>query len=220
MGLALLLALTLLTASCITGPVGPQLTEGPDPALQVVGCTHAAEHLVLTAGTRLDPACTYTGGIEISTSGVVLDCRGARIEAPATDPWSWGVLVHADASVPLSGIRLRNCVVSGFQTNVMIRRDGAEALDQDHEYDTPFSDIVIEDSQVIDAAKDGIYLEWGVTGVTIRHTEVARSAAVGIYISPGDTGNLIEHDQLHDNGFGDVKPEGFRSTWTAPRSTT
>ena len=203
------MALCVVATGCITGPVGPQLAADPDPVLQLVACSRAAEHLVLTTGTRLDPSCSYTGGIEISSSGVVLDCRGARIQAPPADPWSWGVLVHADASVPLSGIRLRNCVVSGFPTNVMIRRDGAESLDHDHEYDTPFSDIVIEDSQVLDAAKDGIYLEWGVTGVTIRHTEVARSAAVGIYISPGDTDNVVEHDHLHHNGFGDVKPEGL-----------
>src|SRR5262249_54099312 len=71
------------------------------------------------------------------------------------------------------------------------------------------SDIVIEDNQVLDATRDGFYLEWGVTGVTIRHNEVAGAAAVGIYVSPGDTGNRIEHNRLHHNGFGDVKPEGL-----------
>lgn len=205
-------ALTVLLAVLVTGCLVPPTVPGPSGPpgpVPTVGCDRAAEHLVLTTSVRLDARCAYTGGIEISTSGVTLDCRGAHVSAPPVDPWPWGVLVHADASVPLHDITVRNCTVSGFATDVMVRRDGAEELDEAHQYDTPFDRIRIEDNRILDATRDGIYLEWGVTGTAIRRNEVAGSAAVGLYFNPGATRNVVEGNRFHGNGFGDVRPDGL-----------
>ena len=99
----------------------------PAPGSTLIDCSRAAERVVLTASSHLDPACTYTGGFEIATSGVTLDCQGARIAGAATSG------SRASSSAPP---RASPCPTSpsaaarstGFLNSVRIMRDGYRIL--------------------------------------------------------------------------------------------
>ena len=54
----------------------------PGGGSTLIGCDRAAERIAVTADAHLDPSCTYTAGLDISTSGVTLDCQGAVIQSP------------------------------------------------------------------------------------------------------------------------------------------
>jgi hypothetical protein len=47
-----------------------------DPGSRLIGCERAAERVMVSVSSHLDPRCTYTGGFDLSTSGVVFDCLG------------------------------------------------------------------------------------------------------------------------------------------------
>lgn len=200
-------AVVLLAAAC-----GPGWGSPPDPTVagpvQQIGCDRAGDHLVLTGANRLDWSCTYTGGVEIASAGTSLDCAGATIAAPATEPTTYGIYVHAPEQVALHDVIVRDCTVRGFATNVMLRRLGAEQLDEAHEYDAASSAILLDRLHVEQAVTDGIYLDWGVTGVTIRDSDVTANGAVGVYLSPGVTRTFVVDNRLTGNGFGDVDPAG------------
>ena len=74
--LAVLVALGALMA-CKPTPL-----PAPGPSSVLAGCDRAAERIAITTDTHLDPSCTYTAGIDISTSNVTLDCQGATIQSP------------------------------------------------------------------------------------------------------------------------------------------
>lgn len=113
-----------------------------DPGSQLIGCDQAADRVTVTASAHLDPACIYAGGFDISTSGVVLDCRGAHVEDPEGDD-RIGILVSAPTTVALSDVTVRNCFVKGFLNNARVSREGFKSLVQGSEYDAPFSNITI-----------------------------------------------------------------------------
>jgi parallel beta-helix repeat protein len=48
-----------------------------------------------------------------------------------------------------------------------------------------------------------------VTGVTLRNLDISGSGSVGIYLEAGSKGTLVERNHVHDNGYGDVTPEGI-----------
>lgn len=179
----------------------------PEPGSQLAGCGQAGSVLVLTVDTHLDPACTYVGA-EIRTSGVTLDCLGARILAPAS-PGPRGILIASDASVPLSDVTVRNCEVEGPYTNsIRVTRDGFKTLAEGQEYLDGFSDIRIERSWLHDSRGSGIFVDGYVTGVTISEVEIVGAGSVGIYLEAGSKGSVIEDSTITDNGYADVTPEG------------
>ena len=97
------------------------------PAPPVVPCSSTDERTTLTASARLDPACVYTRGFDITASKVTLDCRGAVIDATGRGGGS-GIQVRAPADADLSRVTIRNCVVRGFLNSIRVTRDGFRAL--------------------------------------------------------------------------------------------
>ena len=58
--------------------------EPPPPPQQgsvLIGCDRADERVQVTQTSHLDPDCTYTLGVDITASGVTLDCQGAIIRS-------------------------------------------------------------------------------------------------------------------------------------------
>jgi hypothetical protein len=208
---ALVVAALVVAAGCVPPPpsntVDP-LTGSLDPGSQLIGCDRAAERLVVAGPTHLDPSCTYTRGIDISASDTVLDCRGARIEPGVADSDKQGIRIATPATVALTNVTVRNCIVDGFFNNLRIRREGFKDLVQGAEYDAPTSNILIENSHFTDSAASGVFVDGFVTGVTLRDVEVAGSGSVGIYLEAGSKDNVVEGSRIHHNGFGDVTPEG------------
>jgi Right handed beta helix region len=173
----------------------------------VVPCSSTDERTTLTAGARLDPACVYTRGFDITASKVTLDCRGAVIDATGRGGGS-GIEVHAPADADLSRITIRNCVVRGFLNSIRVTRDGFRALPAGHEYDHGIRDVVIEDSQVSGSRGVGIYVDGYVTRTTIRHTTITGAGSSGIYLEAGSADNVVIGNSIRDNGFRENGPGG------------
>src|SRR3954468_24779008 len=69
----------LLALGATPGGADPPPAARPGAPV-VLGCDRAAERVQVTASSVLDPACTYTAGVDIRASDVTLDCRGALIQ--------------------------------------------------------------------------------------------------------------------------------------------
>jgi Right handed beta helix region len=207
---AVVAVMLVVGAACVPphrdSPIDP-VVGALDPASRLLGCDHAAQRLVVAGPTHLDPSCTYTGGVDISTSGATLDCRGARIEAGpgAAGP---GILIDTPATAALADVTVRNCIVKGFSNNLRVRRSGFKDLVEGAEYDAATSGILIERSHFYDSAASGVFVDGFVTGVTLRDVEVSGSGSVGVYLEAGSKDNVVEDSTIHHNGFGAVTPEG------------
>lgn len=184
-------------------PIGT-VDEGSDR----IGCNKADNQIVVTVSSHLVPSCTYTRSIQITSSDVVLDCRGALIEKDPDVRDRLGIEIVAPADVALSNVTVRNCIVRGFSNNMRIRREGFKELTQGMEYDNAFSNIRVENSRFYDSEASGLFVDGYVTGVTLDGLEVARSGGVGVYLEAGSKDNVVQHSEIHHNGYRDVTPEG------------
>ena len=187
--------------------VGVVALAPPAPAAAAtVPCTNLDDVLVLTEDTELTPGCTYTGGIEIHTSDVTLDCRGAKIISDGPPGASRGILISSPVDVPLSGVTVRNCEVAGFLNDLKVTRDGFRTLPEGVEYDDGFSDIVVEDNVLRDSRGVGLFIDGYVEGVTVRRNLITRTGSSGIYLDTGSASNEIYDNDLVDNGYGENGP--------------
>src|SRR5512147_2993368 len=93
----------------------------PDPGSQLIDCSQADTRVDITVSSHLDPACTWTRGVRILASDVVLDCQGARLYGPDRQR---GIEISAPTDTALSNITVRNCQIEGFLNNIRITRDG------------------------------------------------------------------------------------------------
>ena len=206
---ALLLLVVGLLSACVPPfverPVEPRGTVSPGS--QLIGCDQADQRVVVTSDAHLDPACVYRAGFDITASDVEFDCRGARVE-DVDRTLRIGILVTAPADVPLSHIRVRNCVVKGFNNNMRVTREGFKQLARGAEYENGFQDIVLENNHLYSSRGSGIFVDGYVTGVTMRDMDIAGSGGVGIYLEAGSKGSTVEGNHLHRNGFAGTGPEG------------
>jgi parallel beta-helix repeat protein len=183
-----------------------RLAGDVDESSQLIGCDRAAERVNVTVTSHLDPSCTYTGGFDVTASNVVFDCRGARIETTTGD--GRGIGVRSPATVAQANVVVRNCVVKGFLNNIRVTRTGFKDLAPGSEYADASSNIVIENSHLYESRGSGLFVDGFVTDVTLRNLEIAGSGGVGIYLEAGSKDNVVESNHIHNNGFGDVVPEG------------
>jgi parallel beta-helix repeat protein len=176
----------------------------------VIGCAQAASLIRITTSGHyaLDPSCTYTAGIEISASDVDLDCRRAVLDDVEGDDGR-GIHVTAPIDVALKNVRVHGCDVKHFLNNVRISREGFKSLAAGHEYDVQYENVVIENSRLTDSRGSGVFVNGYVTGVTLRNLEISGAGSVGIYLEAGSKGSLVERNRVHDNGYGDVTPDGI-----------
>jgi len=179
--------------------------EAVDPGSQLIGCDQADQQVTIAASSHLDPSCTWTRGVEIVASDVVLDCQGARIAAPDR---RFGVHIVAPADVALSNIVVRNCHIEGFLNNIRIEREGFRDLAEGAEYEHAFSNITIEDSTSLDSRGVGIFVDGYVTGVTLRNLHVEGAGSTGIYLEAGSKDNVVEDSEIVNNGYGENGPSG------------
>lgn len=191
--------LTTLVA-CEPEPLPP-----PDGASTPVGCDRADERIVLTASAHLDPACEYTAGVTITTSGVTLDCQGAVIRSPEGAPGQ-GILIVTPVDTPLAGVTVRNCHVVGFLNNLRVTRDGFRTLPAGEEYENGTADIVIERSTFEASRGVGLFVDGYVEGVTIRGNQVRGTGSSGIYLETGSRRSRVEDNVIVDNGFRENGP--------------
>ena len=173
-----------------------------------IGCDGADEVIVLTDDAELDPTCRYTGGFEIVSSGVTLDCRGARIESDGPPGGRWGILVHAPVDVALSDVTVTNCTVEGFLNNVKITRDGFKGLAEGVEYEHGFADIRLEGNTFRGSTGVGVYVDGYVTGVTIEDNLITGTGSSGIYLETGSAHSQVLGNRIVANGYRENGPNG------------
>jgi len=183
----------------------PGLFGEPRPSSQLIGCNRSAEHVILTRSAHLDPACSYTGGFEITQRNITLDCRGATIEDPEGNQ-AVGVLAHGGTNFAMANVSVRNCIIQGFFNNFRVTRDGIRDLEPGQETINSYSHIELRNSRILRSRGAGIVIDIFVSGITVRDVEVAESGGVGIALEGGSRSNRIVHSHIHDNGFGDVDP--------------
>lgn len=190
--------------------LSPRTAAAVDPGSQLITCDRKDERIDLTVSSRLDPSCTWTRGVEILASNVVLDCQGAHIAAPDR---RYGVYIHAPTDTPLSNITVRNCFVEGFLNNYHIEREGFRQLAEGVEYENGFSNIVIEDSTSMNSRGVGIFVNGYVEGVTLRRLHVEGAGSAGIYLEAGSKNGVVEDSLIVGNGYGENGPAGGPRTF-------
>ncbi|MGH7789007.1 MAG: right-handed parallel beta-helix repeat-containing protein [Candidatus Binatia bacterium] len=175
----------------------------PAPGSQLIDCSQAGDRVEITVSSHLDPSCVWTRGVRITASDVVLDCQGARLYGPDRQR---GVEITAPTDTALSNITVRNCEIEGFLNNVRIIREGFRDLAEGVEYDNAFSNIVIEDSTLLNSRGVGVFVDGYVTGVTLRRLHVEGSGSSGIYLEHGSKDSVVEDCDIVNNGFGENGP--------------
>jgi parallel beta-helix repeat protein len=211
--LAVLAVIGLAACQPVANPELPlgDNTGTVDASSTAIGCAQATQHLVVSASSHLDPACSYSGGIEINQSHVTLDCRGAHVDA-GTGRSGVGILVHSPVDVALTDVTVRNCVVHGFLNGMRVTRDGFKTLTAGHEYDVADAAISIENDRIRDTGGVGLYVDGYVTGVTIDHVDISNAGSTGIYLEAGSRGSTVQNSFIHGNGFAGTTPPGQTMT--------
>ena len=184
----------------------------PAPESVLIDCSRADERVQLTESSHLDPTCTYTAGFEIATSGVTLDCQGARI-AGAPTSGSRGILVRAPEGVALTDVTIRSCEVEGFLNSVRIMREGYRFFPDGEEYETPTADIVLEDNTFTASRGVGVFVDAYVEDVTLRGNTVSQAGSTGIYLETGSRRNRVEGNSIIYGGFIENGPGGQLRTF-------
>ena len=175
----------------------------PAAGSQLIDCSQADTRVDITVSSQLDPACTWTRGVRILASDVVLDCQGARLYGPDRQR---GIEISAPTDTALANITVRNCQIEGFLNNIRITREGFRDLAEGVEYDHAFSNITIEDSTLLNSRGVGIFVDGYVTGVTLHRLHVEGSGSSGIYLEAGSKDNVVEDNDIVNNGYGENGP--------------
>ncbi len=176
-----------------------------NPTSELISCDRADEEVMISADARLDPSCTWTKGIKIVASDLTLDCQGARI-ASATR--RYGIHIVSPTDQPLSNVTVRNCEIDGFLNCLHIEREGFRELAEGEEYEDTFSNILIEDSRILNSRGVGIFVNGYVTDVTLRRLHVEGTGSAGIYLETGSTDTLVEDCMIVNNGYRENGPNG------------
>ena len=183
----------------------PAPAADPAPGSVLVGCDQASTRVEVAVSSHLDPSCTYTGGIDVVASDVVLDCQGALLQSTGGGT---GILVRTPVDVDLSGVTVRNCRVDGFLNSIRVTRDGFRALAPGDEYTHHLSDVLIEDNVLSDSRGVGIFLDGYTSRVTVRGNTVTGAGSSGIYLEAGSREHVVEDNVVHDNGYRENGPDG------------
>ncbi|MEZ5573865.1 MAG: right-handed parallel beta-helix repeat-containing protein [Halioglobus sp.] len=173
----------------------------------MIGCDRADQRIEITSDSHLDPSCVYTGGFDISTSNVTLDCRRALIQAQGPTSLR-GITIAAPENTALTGVTVRSCLVQGFLNNVRVLREGFRSFEPDEEYLYPTSEIVLEKNYFGQSHGVGVYIDAYVSGVTVRTNLIAETGSAGIYLETGSRQNTIEDNFIINNGFRENGPNG------------
>lgn len=204
---------TVLAAVAVLAACEPVALPPPGAGSVLIGCDRAGDRIAVTADSHLDPSCTYTAGIDISTSGVTLDCQGATIQS-APGAGGRGILISTPIDVPLSDVTVRNCHVRGFLNSLRVTRDGFRTLAEGVEYENGLADIVVEDSTFAGSRGVGIFVDGYVEGVTLRRNVVRDAGSSGIYLETGSRRSHVEANILYHNGYIENGPGGHPITFS------
>lgn len=175
-----------------------------EPGSTLVGCGQATTRIVVATSIHLDPACTYTRGLEIHASNVTVDCRGAHLVKDFAFNTNHGILIEAPTTTALHDITVRNCIVEDFNNNLRITRTGFKSLAVGSEYVNAYADITIENNSFIDSRNSGVFIDGFVTDITFVDNLVTGAGNVGVYLEAGSKDNVLARNVVTNNGWEDI----------------
>jgi len=170
-----------------------------------IGCDQAATRIQVTVSSVLDPTCTYTAGLDITASDVVLDCNHALIQRVGGGV---GILVSTPSDVDMANVTIRNCRVDGFLNSIHARRDGFNHLAAGVEYVHHLDGVRIEDNLLTNSGGVAVYVDGYVTNTTITHNGMFGAGSDGVYLDAGSRSGHVVENVIMNNGFGENGPEG------------
>lgn len=180
--------------SCSAGePQFPKQTHRPQ------ACELPAH---VTQALSLDPKCTYHGTITISGSGIVLDCRGAVIDAREKRN---GILVKGEG---IRNVTIRNCEVDGAKgQGILVAAPSSDsrmaALPKADRYEIAPRNVSISATKVFNSGSVGIYVDSYAQDTNLTDVTVERSRGAGIYLEHSSVRTRIEKSRIRYNGFRD-----------------
>jgi parallel beta-helix repeat protein len=181
------------------------VTPAAADTVPVVGCDRADTRISLSASATLDPSCTYTQGIDIVASNVVLDCDNALIQRSGG---GIGILVTTPADVDMVDVTIRHCRVDGFLNSIHLRRDGFNHLAAGEEYVHHLDGVHVEDNLLTNSSGVSVYVDGYVTGTTIAHNGIFNAGSDAVYLDAGSRyGTVVENALVH-NGYQENGDEG------------
>lgn len=197
--LSLVVAIAALLQACKLSPLAP--------GSQLIDCSRAGERIEITRDSHLDPSCVYTGGFDIATSNVTLDCRRAVVR-PDTVTGRRGIEIAAPEETALTGVTVRSCLVEGFLNNVRVLREGFRTFERGAEYLHPTDAILLENNYFGRSRGVGVFIDAYVSGVTVRNNLIMETGSAGIYLETGSRRNTVQSNYLLLNGYRENGPGG------------
>jgi parallel beta-helix repeat protein len=171
--------------------------------------TVAGEYL-LTAD--LDCSNTFTNGIEIAASDVVLHLAGHTITSTDCDATKGisGILVDNG----VSGVKVEGGTVHGFNDGIALAANSSRVTGMTFTGNCIFGAALsgvgnqLDTSVVTLAGLDGVGIGSG-TGTIIRHNDISDNARVGVDISNFSNDNVVEDNIINRNGIRDGEQGGI-----------
>lgn len=175
--------------------------SAPASSAQPASCP-VAEQITIARDTELDPACAYRSTLRIVAGNLLLDCRGALIDATGR---TFGILIGDRHEV--SQVTVRNCRIRGGGNGIFVGRTESDALkaeryDRETLYRISPHHITLQGISVADTTRVGIYLDDYVSHVRIVASSVNGAASSGIYLEHSSRSNEIIDSTITGNGYG------------------
>jgi parallel beta-helix repeat protein len=191
--------LTIISAWVTPMTLLPGKETMAQPALSACG-----SNLVVSQSTQLAPGCRYTGTTVITGSDLVLDCRGATLDAEYKA--SPALLIGGRHGV--SRVEVRNCVVIGGRLmGVAIGLSNSDAPDLYKPDGQPDRsrfprEIVLRNMTVRRNATVGIYVLDYVQDVTITASLMEENGSTGLYLDRNSLRSRVIDNRILNNGGG------------------
>ena len=172
------------------------------PAAHAADRCEAADLDNISGKVVLPENCSYRRQIMITTSHTTLDCRNSTFIGTGRE--KIGLIIDSKGK-PLSDITVKNCNFTKFDSSG-VRVTWSEAdirKGDDHAriYERTPTGIVLDNINVKDSGRVGIYIDDYVTDTTIRNSNITGSGGVGIYLEHSSQRIKLLNNKIVGNGF-------------------
>jgi parallel beta-helix repeat protein len=162
----------------------------------------------VTTDLTLDHGCTYQGMFIINTSDVILDCRGALIDATGSLN---GIRIKGQR---LRNITVRNCRIDGAKAQGMMIQQPTDdatmaALPKDQRYDAAVQNVTVKNVSITRSGSVGLYVDSYAQNTHLDGLTISQSGGAGIYLEHSSILTTLENSRIAGNGRGD--PLGRRA---------
>lgn len=174
------------------------------PAAHAADRCEAADLDNISGKVVLPENCTYRRAIMITTSHTTLDCRNSTFIGTGRE--KIGLIIDSKGK-PLSDITVKNCNFTKFDSSgvrvTWSEVDTRKGDDHARIYERTPTGILLDNINVKDSGRVGIYIDDYVTDTTIKNSSITGSSGVGIYLEHSSQRIKLLDNKIMDNGFRD-----------------